>query len=161
MEGKTNIHGGQQTYAASYFDTYSSVVNWFSIYLLSLLTILQKWASKQIDFVMAYTQAPPELDMYMRLPQGIEYTISGEEYVLKLLANLYGSKQGGKVWADYLKKGLKEINFVPSRFDKCVYYHGSVILCFYVDNGIFVGPDNDQINQAVKDLKGPKFDIEE
>ena len=104
------------------------------------MTILQNWSSKQIDFVMAYTQAPPEFDMFMRLPHGIECTISGEEHVLKLLANLYGSKQGGKIWADYLKKGLKEIGFVPSGFDECVYYCGSVIFCFYVDDGIFVGP---------------------
>eukprot|EP00957_Ditylum_brightwellii_P201121 15324156-Ditylum_brightwellii.AAC.1 len=53
-----------------------------------------RWPSKQIDFVMTYTQAPPEFYMFMRLPHGIECTISGEEHILKLLANLYGSKQG-------------------------------------------------------------------
>eukprot|EP00957_Ditylum_brightwellii_P090931 6924127-Ditylum_brightwellii.AAC.1 len=97
----------------------------------------------------------------MGLPHSIECTISGEEHVLKLLANLYGSKQGGKIWADYLKKGLKEIGFVPSCFDEFIYYCGSVIFCFSVDNGIFVGPDGDQINQAINDLKGLKFDIKE
>eukprot|EP00957_Ditylum_brightwellii_P009159 692943-Ditylum_brightwellii.AAC.1 len=74
--------------------------------------------------------------MYMRLPHSIECTISGEEHVLKLLKNL---------WADYVKKGLNEI----------------VIFCFYVDNGIFVVPDDDQINQAIKDLKELESDIEE
>eukprot|EP00957_Ditylum_brightwellii_P169580 12907562-Ditylum_brightwellii.AAC.1 len=54
----------------------------------------QRWLSKQIDFVMAYTQAPPDFDMLMRLPHDIECTISGKEHVIKLLAYLYGSKQG-------------------------------------------------------------------
>eukprot|EP00957_Ditylum_brightwellii_P062315 4728441-Ditylum_brightwellii.AAC.2 len=56
------------------------------------LTPILKWASKQIDVAMTYTQAPPEFDMYMRLPHGIECTISGEEHIFKWLANLYGSK---------------------------------------------------------------------
>eukprot|EP00957_Ditylum_brightwellii_P146776 11174005-Ditylum_brightwellii.AAC.1 len=56
-----------------------------------------------------HPQAPPEVNMYMRLPCGMECATSREEHVLKLLVNLYDSKQGDKVWADYLKKRLKEI----------------------------------------------------
>eukprot|EP00957_Ditylum_brightwellii_P023892 1801579-Ditylum_brightwellii.AAC.1 len=54
-----------------------------------------------------------------------------------------------------------EIGFVPSCSDECIYYCGSVIFCFYVDGDIFVGPDDNQVNQAIKDQKGLKFDIKE
>eukprot|EP00957_Ditylum_brightwellii_P118588 9044047-Ditylum_brightwellii.AAC.1 len=73
------------------------------------LMSMVRYLTEQIDFATAYTQAPPEFDMYTRLPHGIECMISGKEHVLKLLKNLYRYKQGGNVWTDYLKKGLKEI----------------------------------------------------
>ena len=51
---------------------------------------------RQIDFVQVYTQAPIEHDMCMGLPQGIETKHgNSKDYVLKLLANLYGQKQAG------------------------------------------------------------------
>eukprot|EP00957_Ditylum_brightwellii_P209041 15359992-Ditylum_brightwellii.AAC.1 len=110
---------------------------------------------------MAYTQANPEFDMYMKLPKGIEVTNSREPHVLKLLKNLYGSRQAGKVWADFLKKGLKEIGFQPSAVDECLWYRDGVIFMFYVDDGIFVGPIQADINQAIADLRGRSFEIEE
>ncbi len=51
---------------------------------------------RQDDFVLAYTQAPSEMDMYMELPDGIEPKgDSRATHVLKLLSNLYGQKQAG------------------------------------------------------------------
>ena len=35
-----------------------------------ILSILLQWHSRQLDFVMAYLQAPTEMPLYMRLPQG-------------------------------------------------------------------------------------------
>ena len=64
--------------------------------LLIIIAILFKWALKQVDFVMAYTQAPIEMDMGMELPADIE-TKHGDSQsqVLKLLKNLFGQKQAG------------------------------------------------------------------
>ena len=78
---------------------------------------------RQIDFVQAYTQAPIEHDMYMELPQGIETKHrNSKDYVLKLLANLYGQKQTGHVWNQYMVKKLREIGFMQSIGDGCVFY---------------------------------------
>ena len=56
---------------------------------------------------MAYLQAPIEMDIYMELPQGIK-TAEGnsKNYVLKLLKNIYGQKQAGRVWNEYLVERL-------------------------------------------------------
>ena len=56
---------------------------------------------------MAYTHAPIECDMYMKLLAGIEVKGgTAEMHVLKLLKNLTG-----KVWTDYLAEKLIEADF--------------------------------------------------
>eukprot|EP00957_Ditylum_brightwellii_P004132 314929-Ditylum_brightwellii.AAC.1 len=66
---------------------------------------------------MAYTQADAEFDLYTRPPKGAEVADTTEPYALKLLKNLYGSREAGKVWADHLKKGLTTISFQPLLID--------------------------------------------
>ena len=47
--------------------------------------------------MMAYTQAPIECDMHMKLPAGIEVKGgTAEMHCLKLLKNFYGGRQAGK-----------------------------------------------------------------
>ncbi len=57
--------------------------------VLIVFGILFYWALCQVDFTMAYSQAPIEVDMYMELPTGI-HTKHGnsKDHVLKLLANI-------------------------------------------------------------------------
>jgi hypothetical protein len=59
-------------YGENYFKTFALVVTWFSIQLLLVLLILNKWHTRQVNFVLAYTQADIEFDMYMELSAGIE-----------------------------------------------------------------------------------------
>ena len=48
---------------------------------------------------MAYPQASINMDMYMEIPDGILPKEGDQkEHVLKLLANLYGQKEAGRVW---------------------------------------------------------------
>ena len=72
MAGGVNTHGGKQTYGVKYFETYAPVVTWFAIRLLIVFAILFKWSLKQVDFAMAYAQAPIKTDLYMDLPHGIK-----------------------------------------------------------------------------------------
>ena len=44
------------------------------------------------------------------------------ENILKLVRNLYGQKQeAGRVWNEFLHKGLLKASFTQSLIDKCVY----------------------------------------
>jgi hypothetical protein len=52
----------------------------------------------------------------MELPMGIETKYGNRKmHVLKLLKNLYGQKQAGRVWNQHLVKGLKSIGFKQSK----------------------------------------------
>jgi Reverse transcriptase (RNA-dependent DNA polymerase) len=74
----------------------------------------------QVDFIQAYPQADIEYDLYMELPKGIQTKHGdGKTHILKLLKNLYGQKQAGRVWSQHLFQGLKDIGFEPSNVDEC------------------------------------------
>ena len=64
-------HGGMQQWGVDYWETYAPVVNWLSVRLLLILSVVHGWHSKSIDFVLAFPQAKLEEDMFMELPAGV------------------------------------------------------------------------------------------
>jgi hypothetical protein len=70
-KARINVHGGQQTYGVNYWETSSPVVNWFSIRLTLVLSLVNQWKTRQIDFVLAFSQADVECELYMELPRGL------------------------------------------------------------------------------------------
>ena len=69
--------------------------------------------------MLAFPQAKIEVNMYMELPKEIEMAHgNGRTRVLKLLKNLYGQKQAGRVWDIYLKEKLLKIGFTQSKFNE-------------------------------------------
>jgi hypothetical protein len=130
------------------------------------LATINGWRTRQLDFVMAFTQADVERDHYMELPKnfsvpGTKITYADKDkYVLKLVKNLYGQKQAGKVWYDHLRDKLTKLGFIQSKFDECVFYHGKTIFLVYTDDTILVGPDEKEIENIVKTLS-KNFKVED
>jgi hypothetical protein len=116
----------------------------------------------QVNFVMAYSQAPIKMDMYMELPTGI-HTKQGnsKDHVLKLLANIYGQKQAGHVWNSYLATKLHEINFKQSLINDCVFYQDGIIFIVYVNDGMFLGPSDQQLHDIINKLHNLELSIED
>ena len=161
-KARLNLHGGKQIYGMNYYETYAPVVTWFAIRLMIIFGILFKWSLRQVDFVMAYPQAPIEMDIYMELPQGIETTEgNSKDHVLKLLKNIYGQKQAGRVWNEYLVDKLNSIGFKQSLIDDCVFYRDDIIFMVYVDDGIFIGSSDSQLKNAIRELQDLNLKIED
>jgi hypothetical protein len=55
--------------------TYAPVAGWTSVWLLLALVLLNNWYTVQLDYVLAYPQAPVKRDLYMLLPMG--FSIKG------------------------------------------------------------------------------------
>ncbi|KAL7478001.1 hypothetical protein ACHAW6_005008 [Cyclotella cf. meneghiniana] len=73
--------------------------------------------------------------MYMELPPGIKTKHgNSKDYVLKLLANLYGQKQAGHVWNQHMIDKLCDIVFQQSQIDECIVYRNVIILIVYVND---------------------------
>ncbi len=87
----------------NYYKTYALIVTWFSIRLLIVIGIIFCWALCQVDFIMAYPQALIECNMYIEPPQGIQVSEGDSKYyLLKLIKNICGQKQVGRVLNAYL-----------------------------------------------------------
>ena len=103
----------------------------------------------------------------MKLPKGI--VVPGHdpaEYCLKLVKNIYVQKKAGRVWNRYLCEGLESLGFVKSKIDECVWYKGTTIFMYFVDDGILAGPNKHEIDEIIKSFKDPtkagnQFDIED
>jgi hypothetical protein len=117
--------------------------------------------------VLAYPQADIETELFMKLPRGIIVPgINNDTHCLRLKKNLYGQRQAGRVWVKHLQKGLRNIGFVPSKVDECVWFREDVIFTFYVDDGIAWSPSSASVDKFLADFRneekaGAKYDIED
>ena len=58
-----NLPGGKQEYALNFFKPLSHVINWFISRMVLVLSIINGWSSRQVDFVLTFPQANIEFDM--------------------------------------------------------------------------------------------------
>ena len=124
--------------------------------------MINDWNTRQMHFVLACPQANTERYFHMKLPNLFKTSTRDiYSHVLLLKRNLCGQKQAGRAWNQCLVKGINKIGFQPSTADECVFYEGSTTLCRYVDDGMFVGLDNLEIDECVKNLTQLKHDIED
>jgi Reverse transcriptase (RNA-dependent DNA polymerase) len=95
----------------------------------------------------------------MEVPQGFNVDGTRSDYCLRLQKNLYGQKQAGRMCNQFLHDGLlTRGGFVQSTVDMCVYYRKSMVLMLYVDDGNFIGPKLQDIDEAYKLLANPYID---
>ena len=116
---------------------------------------------ESINFVLRCPQAPIKTDIYMRpanVPSGFSIpdlpTFSDRCLnVYKLLKNLYGLKDAGKTWFDFLKKGLLEQVWKKSEIDSCLFTKERILLVVYVDDAILFFPHKTLIYIEIKSLQ--------
>jgi Reverse transcriptase (RNA-dependent DNA polymerase) len=154
-KARLNVHGGKQEHGVNYRETYAPVIAWDTIRLFLVLAILNKWHTRQIDFVLAYRQADIECPIYMDIPSQFEYQGSRKGHCLLLKKNLYRQKQAGRVWNQYLHDGLLARGFRQSAVDMCLYYRKDVALLIYTDDGILIGPSPEDLDAIIELLKAP------
>jgi hypothetical protein len=123
--------------------------------------LLNNWHMQSIDFVLAFPQAPIKTDIYMRPPKvppdfkipDVPTLSDRFTNVYKLLWNLYGLKDAGKTWFDFLKKGLLERGWKPSTIDGCLFTKDGILLVVYVDDVILISPHKCLITNEIASLQ--------
>ena len=132
-----NVNRGKQDFGIDYFQTHLSTFNWFSIRVIMLMSIINNWNIRQIDFVLSYPRVDVECDLHMKLPNGFKTSYGDSHVQVWLLKiNWHGQKQTGRTWNQHLIKELKKIGFKPSATDECVcmkanpcYFVASMMAC--------------------------------
>ena len=149
--------GSRQTKGVNYWETYAPVVQWPVVRYVLTTAISQGWAMKQIDYVLAYTQAVAETDMYMEAPRGFTFDTTGkqraEDFVLKIKRNYYGQKQAARVWNKHLVQQLEQVGFKQSDHDECVFYKGRSLYILYTDDSILTGPDPQELDDIITQMQ--------
>ena len=70
-KARLNIDGSRMQKGIHYDQTYAPIVKWNSIRMLLSMVAVHGWHTQQIDYVVAFTKAPVERDLYMRIPKEI------------------------------------------------------------------------------------------
>jgi hypothetical protein len=78
--------------------------------------------------------------------------------VYKLLRNLYGLKDAGKTWFDFLKKGLLERGWTPSTIYGCLFTKDGILLVVHVDDAILISPHKHLITKEITSLQRDLMD---
>ena len=150
-----NIDGSRMIKGIDYDETYAPVASWKTIRMILIMATMNNWHTRQLDYVLAFPQAPAERDLYMEIPKG--FTIDegrSDDYALQIHKNIYGQKQAGRVWNQYLVNKLtKELGFRQSKMDECLFYRGSVFYALYTDDSILAGPDKAEIDDIIKQME--------
>lgn len=160
-KARLNLDGSKMVEGKDYWHTYSAVIQWPPVRLLMILSLVRKWYTVQVDYVQAYPQAKAEFDhVYMKVPKGFEVPgADKDEYVLKIEKNIYGGKAAGRVWNEHLIAKLRSIGFVPSDYDDCILYKGTIVYALYVDDSILAGPNLTEIEEAIQQMRGVGLDL--
>ena len=148
------VHGGMQREGVDFHNTFAPVVNWSTVRLIIMMAEMAGWESRQIDYVLAFSQAPIDSDVYLHLPAG--FHVNGkdenEKYVLKLKKNLYGTIQAAANWFDMLKSGLEDEGFKQNKIDPCLFVRSNCIVICYVDDCCIFSKDKETIDILLKSL---------
>ena len=102
------------------------------VIFLGKLNNLELWGA---DIGNAYLEAPTEEKLYN--VAGPEFE-DWEGYILTFSKSLYGLKSSGKRWAEILHDILKDMNFIPSTADRCIWLKKNVKLNLYEYIAVYV-----------------------
>ena len=140
------------------FESYSPVVQWSTVRLMLILSIVHGLETRQVDYVNAFAQADLEKDVFIEIPQGFEHS-NEVDCVLKLNKSLYGMSDAPLMFFELLKKNLKSIGFKQiEHIDPCLFVHKHAICLTYVDDCLWFGKDGAALDRLIKEMQG-KMDL--
>lgn len=121
-------------------DTFSPVICRNTLKILLAVAVERSWMCIHLDVDSAYLNSGTEETVYMEQPKFFEEK-QPESYVCKLNKSIYGLKQSGRNWNNYINKIILQFGLVRSRSDGCVYYseNKELIIGLYVDDIVLIG----------------------
>ena len=136
--------GYSQIEGVDYNDTFAPTMHIKTLRVLLTLAAKHKYNVKQYDVSTAFLHAKLEETVHVRQPPG--HTIEGkEDYVYRLDKAMYGLKNAPKAYSDHFMAELRELSFVQSYKDECLWMlrkgTSFIYMLFHVDDIIVVYND--------------------
>ena len=135
------------------------VVQWGTMCFFIICSIHLRWATRSVDWVSVFPQAPLDKPIFMSTPRGFvnEHSKDG---CLKAAQSLCKSKFAPRNWHPHLHKASLKLGFRESPFDKCLFHQPGMLIILCVDNAGTAAPVKESINSSVKELQDKGFNVE-
>ena len=102
------MRGDKQVPRIDFTESYSPVVQWTSIRLILILSLVLNWQTVQTDYTNAFAQSKLAEEVYMEIPKDFMTTDKNNDYILKLNQSSYGLRQAPLSWFTHLKEHLEQ-----------------------------------------------------
>ena len=86
------------------------------------------------------------------IPPGLKVPGDPSKYALSMPRNLYGRKQSGRIWFQYLTDQLKGMGFKKSDHDPCVFFCRWCIYVLYTEDSLLFAQNKQTIQQVIQQL---------
>ena len=154
--------GFSQKQGLDYDETFSPVIRFESFRSLVAVAVQRGLKLHQLDITAAFLNGHLEEEVFMRQPEG--FVVEGKEHmVCRLKQSLYGLKQSPRCWNSTLDAHLKNMGYIQSSNDPCIYTSSEgelSIIGVYVDDFVIAGESEVRIEQ-VKTALSQKFDVKD
>ncbi|MBW0536457.1 hypothetical protein O181_076172 [Austropuccinia psidii MF-1] len=150
--------GFAQTLGEDYSKTFAPTGRMHSLRTLIAFSVSNGLKFRQLDIRSAFLNAKLEGDVYLGIPQGLEF--DKKKKCLKLKKAIYGLKQAPLAWYNRLTAWLKSTGFTASVSDPCVFYRAKdspIWLFFHVDDIAVFGKDVEPFRNQLKS----EFDVKD
>ena len=147
--------GFMQRFGMDYEEVFAPTLSYKTFRLLCALTVYRGFYVHQLDIKTAFLHANIDREgIYIRPPDGILKTRKGKVWMLN--KNLYGLKQGPRLWHGKINDSLNKEGFVKLHGDPSCYSKGTgvsqVVICLFVDDILLFSENLDLIREAKASL---------
>ena len=158
LKARICARGFEQVEGRDYKETFAPVVQWLTVRLILVMTIIMGLENKQIDYTAAFVQAPIDTEVYIEMPK--MFSVQGK--VWKLRKSIYGLKQSPRNYFLHMKRKLEKLGFAQSNADACLFVSPTVICLLYVDDALLVYKDQASVDDLTRRMKEEKmlFNVE-
>jgi hypothetical protein len=166
LKSRFCVRGDMQKDGIDVFETFAPVVSWTTVRLLLILSVILDLKTAQVDYTSAFCQAPMKTDVYVALPNGWRTLnrmglpdMFKEDHVLKLKRSLYGQKDAPRIFFEFLKENLLKCGYRQSDHDPCLFISDTVICLCYVDDCLFFGKEQSEIDKSIQAIRDTGMDL--
>lgn len=149
------IKGYLQQYGLDYDETFAPTITFGTILLILHIAATEDWYITGCDIGNAYLEALTNREFFMELPPdytGFDETGNQNRVVVRLLRNLYGSKQAAYMWYNLITKVLLDYQFIRSQYEPCCFIKRDgtdmIIVCIYVDDLLITGSSERKVEDT-------------
>ena len=156
------IKGYEQIEGTDYGETYAPVAKLVSFRLLLAMAARYGWLVHHMDVVTAFLNPIVDEDIYMEVPEGIEWLepslSTKNQPICKLKKSLYGLKQAPRLWYQHIDTFLHTLGFTSTDSDSNIYISRSyeMIILLYVDDLLIISPSLANVTK-VKSLLSQRY----